>query len=89
MKFGFPTMWDGDALDVFGILTKLGFRDRRMREAAELILSKQDADGRWALEDTYNGRFRVDIEKKGKPSKWVTLHALRALKAYSSRPDQP
>jgi hypothetical protein len=89
LKFRFPTMWDGGALEVFGILAKLGFRDRRMREAAELILSKQDADGRWALEDTYNGRFRVDIEKKGKPSKWVTLLALKALKAYSSRPNQP
>lgn len=84
LKLGFPLMWDGDALEVFGILAKLGFRDPRMGEAAELILSKQDADGRWALEDTYNGRFQVDIEKKGRPSKWVTLLALKALKAYSS-----
>ena len=86
LKFGFPLMWDADALEVFGILAKLGFRDPRMDEAAELILSKQDAGGRWSLEDTYNGRFQVDIEKKGRPSKWVTLNALKALKAYSSRP---
>jgi hypothetical protein len=84
VKFGFPTMWDGDALEVFGILVKLGYRDARMRDAAELILSKQDENGRWALENTYNGRFRVDIEKKGRPSKWVTLLALRALKAFST-----
>jgi hypothetical protein len=82
LKFGFPTMWDGDALEVFGILAGLGFRDPRMRDAAELILSKQDACGRWILENTYNGRFQVDIEKKGKPSKWVTLLALKALKPY-------
>ena len=84
LKFGFPLMWDGDALEVFGLLAKLGYRDPRMGEAAELILSKQDADGRWPLEDTYNGRFLVDIEKKGRPSKWVTVLALKALKAYSS-----
>ncbi len=82
VKFGFPTMWDGDALEVFGILARLGFQDSRMRDAAEFILSKQDSCGRWALENTYNGRFRVDIEKKGKPSKWVTLLALKALKPY-------
>jgi hypothetical protein len=84
IKFGFPTMWDGDALEVFDLLTRMGYRDPRMQEAVELILSKQDACGRWNLENTYNGRFQVDIEKKGEPSKWVTLIALRALKRYLS-----
>ena len=37
-----------------------------------------------ALEETDNGRFLVDSEKKGRPSKWVTLNALRALKAHHS-----
>jgi len=83
-KFGFPTMWDGDALEVFELLTRLGYRDPKMKDAAELILSKQDAQGRWLLENTYNGRFQVNIEKKGKPSKWVTLIALKALKRYFS-----
>ena len=84
LKFGFPTMWDGDALEVFDILARLGCRDPRMQDAAELILSKQDSFGRWNLENTYNDRFQVAIEKKGKPSKWVTLFALRALKRYLS-----
>jgi hypothetical protein len=83
-KFGFPTMWDGDALEVFELLTRLGYRDPRMQDAAELILSKQDAFGRWNLENTYNGRFQVNIEKKDEPSKWVTLFALKALKRYFS-----
>jgi len=38
----------------------------------------------WLLEATFNGRFQVNIEQKGKPSKWVTLNALRALKRYFS-----
>jgi hypothetical protein len=82
LKFGFPTVWDSDALEVLMLLTRLGYRDRRMKEAAELVLTKQDEQGRWRLENTFNGRFQVDIEKKGKPSKWVTLNALRALRAY-------
>jgi len=81
-KFGFPTMWDGDALEVFGLLTRLGYRDPRMQEAADLILAKQDERSRWCLENTYNTRFQVDIEKKDMPSKWVTLLALKALKRY-------
>ena len=49
-----------------------------------MVISKQDEQGRWILEATFNGRFQVNIEQKGKPSKWVTLNALRALKRYFS-----
>jgi hypothetical protein len=85
LKFGFPTIWDSDALDVLFLLASLGYRDRRMEEAVELVLEKQDEHGRWRLENTFNGRFQVNIEKKGKPSKWVTLTALRALRTYFGR----
>jgi frataxin-like iron-binding protein CyaY len=54
-----------------------------MREATELMISRQDANGRWKLASTFNGRFHVDIEEKGKPSKWITLNALRVLKGSS------
>jgi hypothetical protein len=50
----------------------------------ELVESKQDAEGRWKLEYSYNGKTWVDIERKGQPSKWVTLRALRVLKAAYS-----
>lgn len=80
IKLGFPSMWDTDILEMLNILTKLGFWERRMEEALDLVLSKQDGHGRWILENTYNGRFRVNIEQKDKPSKWVTLNALRAIK---------
>jgi hypothetical protein len=84
LKFGFPLMYNTDALEVLGILTKLGYKDKRMQEAVDLVISKQDEQGRWMLEYTYNGRFQVNIERKGKPSKWVTLNALRALKRFYS-----
>ena len=66
------------------ILTKLGYYDSRMEEAIDLLLSKQDNQGRWMLEATFNGRFQVNIEAKEKPSKWITLNALRVLRAYTT-----
>ncbi len=84
LEFGFPLMWNIDALEVLEILTKLGYKDERMHESLEVMISKQDRDGRWILENTFNGRFQTNIERKGKPSKWITLNALRVLKRYYS-----
>ena len=80
LRFGFPLMYQTDVLEILGILTKLGFKDKRMQEAINLVVSKQDDQGRWKLERTFNGRFQTNIEQKGKPSKWITLKALRTLK---------
>jgi hypothetical protein len=33
------------------------------------------------MKHSLNGKMWADIEAKGKPSKWVTLRALRVLKA--------
>ena len=82
LKFGFPNMYQDDALEVLGILINLGYRDERMQEAVDLVVSKQDARGKWKLETTFNGRFQTNIERKGEDSKWITLNALRALKRF-------
>jgi hypothetical protein len=82
LQFGFPLMYQTDALEILGILTKLGYRDERMQEAVDLVLSKQDDHGQWTLERTFNGRFQTNIEQKGKPSKWITLNALKVLKNF-------
>jgi hypothetical protein len=81
-KLGFPWMWDTDVLEMSLILTGLGIREERMRDAMELILSKQQEQGKWLLENSHPGRFQSNIETKGKPSKWVTLNVLRVLKRY-------
>jgi hypothetical protein len=80
VRFGFLLMWETDALEMLGILTRLGYHDTRMQDAVDLVVSKQDEQGHWLLEKTFNDRTLVRIERKGKPSKWVTLNALRALK---------
>ena len=82
--FGFPLMWNTDVLEMLDLLTRLGYRDPRMKEAIELVLAKQDEQGRWKLEQTFNGRMLARIEKEGQPSKWVTLRALIVLKRVLS-----
>jgi hypothetical protein len=84
LKFGFPLMYQTDALEILGILAKLVYKDERMHEAVDLVVSKQDAQGRWKLENTFNGKTQVPIESQGQPSKWITLKALTALKRYYS-----
>jgi hypothetical protein len=84
LHFGFPLMYQTDALEILGILTKLGCKDDRMHETVDLVISKQDASGRWKLENTFNGRFQTDIERKNENSKWVTLNVLKVLKRLYS-----
>ena len=75
-RFGFPRFWMTDALEMLSVLTKLGFRDARMQEAIDLVVSKRDENGRWQQEnDYYNGRMLVRFEKAGEASKWVTGEA--------------
>jgi hypothetical protein len=81
-KFGFPLMYQDDVLEVLGIMAALKIRDKRLDEAVALVERKRAANGRWLLESTFNGRFWTNIEQKGKPSKWITLKALKVLTFY-------
>lgn len=85
-QFGYPMGYVTDVLQNLEVLTALGYgADPRLSQGLALLVSKQDARGRWLMEYTYNGKTWVDVEEKKKPSKWVTLRALRVLKrAYSS-----
>ncbi|XUX01419.1 MAG: nitrogen fixation protein NifH [Dehalogenimonas sp.] len=81
-KFGFPNYYIGDLLEILEVMSRLGEgQDPRLEKAWSLVLNKQDEKGRWPMEYSYNGKMWTDIEVKGEPSKWVTLRALRALKA--------
>ena len=58
--------------------------DERVAEAIDLVISKRDGDGRWALEVRYPGDTPVEIDEgEGRPSRWNTLRALRVLNWYS------
>jgi hypothetical protein len=87
-KFGYPLSYTSDILEALEALARLGHPpladDPRLANAIEFMLSKQDSQGHWKLEYALNGKMWVDIEEKGRPSKWVTLRALRVLKAVAT-----
>ena len=87
LRFSFPTWWHYDVLRGLDYLCKAGaVPDKRMTEAIELVLSKRDRDNRWLLEKQYPGTMAIEMDEEvGKPSKWITLRALRVLKWYGSR----
>ena len=81
-KFGFPIFYITDILQVVEALVQLGYgMDPRLSNAFELIRSKQDGQERWHLEYDYSGKTWGNFGSKNQPNKWVTLRALRALKA--------
>jgi hypothetical protein len=81
-KFGYPLSYTSDILEALEVLARLGqARDPRLSSAIEFVLSKQHSEGRWKLERTLNGKMWTDVERKGQPSKWITLRALRVMKA--------
>jgi hypothetical protein len=80
-KFGFPLSYTSDVLETLLVLTEAGYaRDPRLQNARVFVESKRDANGKWLLKHSLNGKMWVDIETKGKPSKWITLRALRVLR---------
>lgn len=81
-QFGMPVGYVTDVLQILEAMALLGMaRDPRLDAAIKLLVSKRDTRGRWKMEYTYNGKTWADVEVKGQPSKWVTLRALRVLKA--------
>jgi len=106
-KFRYPLGTSADVLQNLEVLAALGQAENpKLANALDLVISKQNQQGRWLLEHTYKeladtqekkvfywyqNSLRLNItykewldlqpEKKGQPSKWVTLRALRVLKA--------
>jgi hypothetical protein len=84
-KFGFPVFYVTDLLQIVEALAALGYGDDpRMARAIRLVREKQDANGRWALNYDYTDKTWVDFGVKKQPNKWVTLRALRVLKAVGA-----
>jgi hypothetical protein len=85
-RFAFPTWWHYDVLRGLEYLRKAGVTpDERAAEAIDLVASKRDDDGRWTLETRYPGVMPVEMDDdEGKPSRWITLRALRVLNWYSA-----
>ena len=82
LQLSFPVRWSYDvlrALDYFRAVADAP--DARMAEAIALVRSKQQADGKWLLENTHPGSVHFTLEDgDGRPSRWNTLRALRVLR---------
>jgi len=81
-KLGFPSGYVADVLQDLEVLVDLGHsKDPRLANAIELVLSKQDDQGRWRNDLGYRQKTWVPFEPSPSRSKWVTLRACRVLRA--------
>jgi squalene cyclase len=96
-RFHFPAHYYYDALVGLDLLTSLGFgADPRLNRALALLGSKRRPDGTWAIDrqhpDLGRGagyRLRpaarpLVLERVDRPSRWLTLTALRVLRRVAS-----
>ena len=92
-RFHYPVHYYYDVLVGLDMLTALGYGgDRRLKPALAVLESKRRRDGTWLLDKVHPDlgagagyRFRrkprrFALETDGRPSKWITLRALRVLK---------
>jgi hypothetical protein len=77
-------MYQTDILELLDIFAACNIWDPRLQDALDIITSKRLPDGHWKLENSFNGKMNVRIEQKGKPSKWITLKAMRILRQFNS-----
>lgn len=79
LTFGVPRAWD--LLSALKALAAHGYaHDTRFMLLLNLLLKRQDAEGRWLCGSVSRS---WPIERQNRPSKWVTLDALRVLKRAS------
>lgn len=84
LRFPYPFRWKYNilrALDHFA--TTRVPPDARMREALDWVATARRPDGRWTVNAAHAGDQHFIMEKAGKPSRWITLIAMRVLRAYS------
>jgi hypothetical protein len=83
LKFGFPLHYNSDILEALYALVELGTpMSAALEKPLRVVEAKRRPDGRWVMESSLNGKMWVDVEAKGKPSKWLTHFALRVLSHF-------
>lgn len=89
LKLGFPWFYGYNILRGLSVLVKLDYiNDERLTDALAVLVRKRDKNGAWPLETTPAGRMQTNIEPVGKPSKWMTLNALIALRSLQGTKNQ-
>jgi hypothetical protein len=93
LQLGYPQGYHYDVLRGLDYLRKAGVQpDERAGEAIDIVASKRGPDGRWLLENRHDVEGDMCLsptvtellsemgEAAGKPSRWITLRALRVLR---------
>lgn len=82
VKLHHPARWRFDVLRGLEVLAAAGVvDDERLAPALEVLHRRRRADGRWAANAAYPGDTHVIYAPAGQPNAWVTLRALRVLRA--------
>jgi hypothetical protein len=91
LELAFPPRYHYDVLRALDYFRDAHVQpDVRISEALRLIDNKRRADGRWLLDRAYDEALALPFgESVGKPSRWNTLRALRALRWYEGRELKP
>ncbi len=83
LRFGYPLSYNSDALEALHALALHGEPRRpEYEDALTAVRKAADAEARWTLKQTFNGKMLADVETKGEPSRWLTWRALVVLKNY-------
>jgi hypothetical protein len=86
--FAFPPRWHYDILRALDYFQSVGApRDERLAEAIEIVQRTRRSDGCWSLQNSWKGKTYFELERRGAPSRWNTLRALRVLKWWNGGPD--
>ncbi len=79
LTFGVPRAWD--LLSALRALAAHGYsRDARFKPLLDRFLSQQDEHGRWRCGSVSR---TWPLDKRNRPSKWITLDALRLMKTVA------
>lgn len=85
LRFAFPHSYNSDLLEVLLLLGKAGVeRDAVIEEGLQILLSRRRKDGMWAMVGGLNGKMHAALDRKGKPSPWITYRALLALHRFGA-----
>ncbi|MEJ2187010.1 MAG: hypothetical protein P8Z36_13915 [Gemmatimonadota bacterium] len=83
LRFSFPHSYNSDLLEVLLLLGEAGVEcDGVMEEGLDALLARRSRDGTWKMVGGLNGKMHADLDRKGKPSPWITYRALLAFKRF-------
>jgi hypothetical protein len=84
LEFAYPPRYHYDVLRALDYFRAAGAQpDPRMNDAIQIVRRKQQADGGWLLDRSYDESLALPLgESVGAPSAWNTLRALRVLRWY-------